>query len=50
MCGHEWIKINDLSICKRCGITITEDKKILFDRKLSNCTPKNFSKFERKKK
>lgn len=36
MCGHIWHKINDVSVCSKCGATMTFDGKILFDRKLVN--------------
>ena len=40
MCKHLWIKINDIYVCKKCGITRIEDGKIIFDRKLPNYKPK----------
>ena len=40
MCKHEFIKINDVVICKKCGITKTPDGKIIFDRKVINYIPK----------
>ena len=33
MCGHQWLKYNDVSVCIRCGLTRTKDGKILFDRR-----------------
>lgn len=36
MCNHQWKKINDIKVCTRCGLTITYDGKIMFDRKLPN--------------
>ena len=36
MCRHEWLRINDVRVCKRCGVTLTPDNKVLFDRKLVN--------------
>lgn len=35
MCGHIFIKINDISVCIKCGITFT-GQKVIFDRKLIN--------------
>lgn len=35
-CSHEWQKVNDVRCCLRCGLTITYDGQILFDRKLPN--------------
>lgn len=40
MCNHNWLKINDVDVCSKCGITKTYDGKILFDRKLPNYKPK----------
>jgi hypothetical protein len=40
MCSHIWKKVNDVSVCVRCGLTKTFDGRILFDRKLSNYKPK----------
>lgn len=40
MCKHEFIKINDIVICKKCGINKTPDGKIIFDRKVINYRPK----------
>lgn len=34
MCKHDWIKINDVIACKRCGLTRTYDGKYIFDRRL----------------
>lgn len=36
MCKHEFIKINDIIVCKRCGMTKTPGGKIIFDRKVIN--------------
>lgn len=36
MCNHEWVAINDVKVCKRCGLTRTHDGKILFDRRFAN--------------
>ena len=40
MCSHEWRKINDVKVCMRCGITVTHDGKILFDKKIKDYRPK----------
>lgn len=40
MCKHQWVKINDVLVCTRCGLTRTMDGKILFDRKLPSYKPK----------
>ena len=36
MCGHQFMKINDVSVCKICRLTLSFDGKVIFDRKLSN--------------
>ena len=36
MCKHQWQKINDVNVCLNCGMTITPDGKIMFDRKIAN--------------
>lgn len=37
MCKHEMIKVNDVSVCKRCGLTLSADGKFLmFDKRLPN--------------
>lgn len=33
-CPHIWKKVNDVSVCVRCGLTRTYDGRILFDRRL----------------
>ena len=40
MCKHVWIKINDICVCKKCGVTRIEDSKIIFDRRLPSYKPK----------
>jgi len=35
-CPHNFIKINDVSVCKRCGLTFTFDGKVVFDRPIAN--------------
>ena len=37
MCNHSNTKkINNVRVCLKCGLTITDDGKVLFDRKLPN--------------
>ena len=37
MCNHgNRKKINSVWVCLNCGLTITDDGRILFDRKLPN--------------
>jgi hypothetical protein len=40
MCSHNWKKVNDVSVCIRCGMTRTHDGKIMFDKKIVNYKPK----------
>lgn len=40
MCTHEWIRVNDVIACVRCGMTRTSDGKIIFDKRLVNYRPK----------
>lgn len=38
MCPHSNTKkINDVRVCLKCGMTLTNDGRVLFDRKLPNC-------------
>lgn len=32
MCSHEMIKVNDIKVCKKCGLTILKDGKLFFDK------------------
>ena len=37
MCSHLWVEINDVRVCRRCGITVRKlDGKIMFDRRFAN--------------
>lgn len=36
MCSHQFIRINDVSVCKICGLTLSFDGKVMFDRALIN--------------
>ena len=44
-CSHQFISINDVSVCKLCGLTISFGGKVMFDRKLPN-----YNKKKRRKK
>lgn len=36
-CGHVFIKVNDVSICRKCGLTIGHRNQcVIFDYKLLN--------------
>jgi hypothetical protein len=45
-CNHVWKRVRDVSVCLKCGLTITYDGKFLFDRKLPNYRPNK--KYKRK--
>ena len=48
MCTHSNTqKINDVRVCLRCGMTLTNDNKIIFDRKIVNYKPKKKKKKKR---
>lgn len=38
MCRHQWLAINDVSVCKRCGLTLDRKtgKFIMFDKQFAN--------------
>lgn len=40
MCKHEFIQLNDVTACLKCGLTRTASGKIFFDKKLPNYKPK----------
>ncbi len=45
MCNHSNVKkINDLYVCLNCGLTVTKDGKVIFDRKLINYLKKRGKK------
>lgn len=44
-CSHQFIRINDVSVCKLCGLTLSFDGTVMFDRKLPN-----YNKKKRRKK
>lgn len=37
MCSHEWAEVNDVRVCKKCGLTIDKSsgKILVFDRKIT---------------
>ena len=36
MCRHKFIKIDDVSVCVKCGLSICDNKAVVIDRKLIN--------------
>ena len=36
MCSHNLVKINDMRICTRCGMTVLPNGMVIFDRNLPN--------------
>lgn len=35
ICGHKWSKHNDVTVCVKCGLTVTYDGKMFFDKKIT---------------
>lgn len=35
-CKHKFVKINDVSVCIKCGLTVCDGKAVLIDRKFVN--------------
>ena len=48
MCNHILTKMNDICVCAKCGMTVANGKKVLFDRSLTNYI-KNKNKKNRRK-
>lgn len=46
MCNHTFLKMNDVTVCVKCGMTVADGKKVIFDRKL----PSYIRKKNRRKK
>ena len=36
MCNHIMKKVNNLNVCIKCGLTLADNKKIVFDRRLTD--------------
>ena len=34
MCNHKWKRINDVDFCIKCGLSVTEGKYLLVDKRL----------------
>lgn len=47
MCGHEWKKQNDLTVCIKCGLIRTYDGKVIFDRTLPDILKKPMRRKEK---
>jgi len=43
MCNHETIKVGEVKVCRKCGLTMI-DGKPFFDRRFVNCKPKKGGK------
>ena len=41
MCKHEMIKINDIKICRKCGLTILPDGRFFYDKQILSKGGKN---------
>lgn len=49
MCAHaNTIKVNDVKVCLNCGLTMTPDNKIIFDKKIVNYKPRKQKKQKRR--
>ena len=44
MCSHIWVKVNEVFVCARCGLTRTPDGRLLFDKKAVNYKQKKQKK------
>lgn len=41
MCNHLWVEVNDVRVCRRCGLTVRKfDGKVMFDREFINAASK----------
>ncbi len=49
MCNHDWVKVNDVRVCQKCGLTVTRDGKMFFDFRFPGFA-QNKKKARRKKK
>ena len=48
-CSHSNVKrMNDVRVCLNCGLTITADGKVVFDKKIVNYKPKKHKKHKRR--
>lgn len=43
-CNHRFTVINDVRVCQQCGLTVTPDNRIIFDRKFPTYKPKKRKK------
>ena len=34
MCRHDMLKMNDVKICRKCGLTVCPNGQVFFDREL----------------
>lgn len=50
MCSHKWLKVNDLDVCTKCGVTRLFNGKILFDKALTRYIKKSEGRHGKKKK
>lgn len=40
MCNHEFVKTDNMRACKKCGLTILNNGRVLFDKEITNYKPK----------
>lgn len=48
MCSHKLKKINDFSVCIKCGLTMTYDGKAFFDRDIVKTINRRSGKVDKK--
>ena len=34
MCAHDMVKVNDVKVCRKCGLTLCPDGRVLFDKSI----------------
>lgn len=50
MCSHNFLKVNDVRVCTRCGLTFRNtDGKVMFDRDIANIAKQGRKKRRAKK-
>jgi hypothetical protein len=48
MCNHTYVKVYELIVCTKCGMTLLSNGKVFFDRKLPNYKRKKKGKGKKK--
>lgn len=50
MCKHDFVRLNDVSVCVKCGFTVTRDRHVVFDRRLRALLEKKREKSKKRGK